>query len=203
MTTVLLTAFEPYGDWSENSSWQTLVELTRNLPERPKIVTRRYPVDFARIGERVHEDLIGEPDFAIHLGQAPGSSKIRIETLAINLGADGNPSHAKGRPLASHGPDAIFSNVDVERVLAGLVESQIPCELSYHAGTYLCNALLYYSLLIAQERKLKTRSVFLHLPFTTQQAVCDSKSVPSLPVELMAEAVRIAIQSLAPNEMLA
>ena len=32
MTTVLITAFEPYDDWPENSSWLALLDLTRDLP---------------------------------------------------------------------------------------------------------------------------------------------------------------------------
>jgi len=36
MTRVLITAFEPFDRWSENSSWLALVELTRSLPESPK-----------------------------------------------------------------------------------------------------------------------------------------------------------------------
>ena len=41
MPTLLLTAFEPYDGWPENSSWLTLVELTKNLPSAPRLTTRR------------------------------------------------------------------------------------------------------------------------------------------------------------------
>ena len=56
MASILITAFEPYGSWKENSSWLALVELTRDLPEDPKVVTRRYPVDFSTTRERLAED---------------------------------------------------------------------------------------------------------------------------------------------------
>jgi len=45
---VLLTAFEPYDRWKANASWLTLVQLTQNFPEQPKITTRLY-----RPGRRV------------------------------------------------------------------------------------------------------------------------------------------------------
>ena len=43
MKTVLITAFEPYDRWGTNASWDALVALTSQLPEQPRIVTRRYP----------------------------------------------------------------------------------------------------------------------------------------------------------------
>ena len=76
MTTVLITAFEPYDRWPENASWLALLELTRDLPPEPKVVTRRYPVDFASARTRLFEDLAANYDFALHLGQSPGSSRV-------------------------------------------------------------------------------------------------------------------------------
>jgi len=39
MPTVLITAFDAYDAWEQNSSWLTLIELTRNLPEQPSVTT--------------------------------------------------------------------------------------------------------------------------------------------------------------------
>ena len=88
MKTVLLTAFEPYDQWATNASWLALVELARDLPERPRIVTRRYPVDFALLRERLAADLQGNYDYALHLGQAPGTSRLRLEAVGLNFGAE-------------------------------------------------------------------------------------------------------------------
>ena len=55
---VLITAFEPYDRWSTNSSWEALVTLTKELPESPKVVTRRYPVDFAAAQGHLAEEHI-------------------------------------------------------------------------------------------------------------------------------------------------
>ena len=77
MLSVLITAFEPYDRWPENSSWLALVELTRDLPTNLKVVTRRYPVDFEAARSRLLDDLAANYDFALHLGQAPGISPLR------------------------------------------------------------------------------------------------------------------------------
>ena len=87
MTTVLLTAFEPYDRWPENASWLALVELTRDLPAEPHVVTRRYPVDFDAARARLFDDLAANYDFALHLGQSPGSSRVHLEAIGVNVAA--------------------------------------------------------------------------------------------------------------------
>ena len=86
MTSVLLTAFEPYDLWTANSSWLTLIQLTQQLPSEPAITTRLYPVNFATMKERLAKDLEANYDYALHLGQAPGSTRIQLESHAINIG---------------------------------------------------------------------------------------------------------------------
>ncbi|MDZ4818700.1 MAG: pyroglutamyl-peptidase I, partial [Planctomycetota bacterium] len=82
---VLLTAFEPYGPWSSNASWLALVEVTRQLPNNGFLTTRRYPVDFAELPQRLHADLQANYDYVIHLGQSPGAARIQLEAVALNI----------------------------------------------------------------------------------------------------------------------
>src|SRR3982751_5617144 len=99
MPHVLLTAFEPYDRWKANASWLTLVQLTQNFPEQPQITTRLYPVDFADVKFRLEEDLAKNFDYALHLGQAPGSSRIQLEAIGLNIGGSSSQSPDQYRPL--------------------------------------------------------------------------------------------------------
>ncbi len=83
---VLLYRFEPYDQWPTNASWLTLVELLRVRPANGSLVTRRYPVDFDRMRSASVQRLESGFDAVLHLGQAPGSTAIRLETLAVNAG---------------------------------------------------------------------------------------------------------------------
>ena len=65
---ILLTAFEPYDQWSSNSSWETIVELLRVRGTIPNVITRRYPVSLTRFQERLEVDLARGFDSIIHLG---------------------------------------------------------------------------------------------------------------------------------------
>jgi pyroglutamyl-peptidase len=195
MFRILITAFEPYGEWSENASWLALVELTRNLPEQPQVTTRRYPVDFDVVRRRLGEDLRENYDLALHLGQAPGRGAIELEAIAVNIrgGDHGEPS--TGRVLCEDGPVAFRSDLPLDRWAELLRDDGIPARVSHHAGTYLCNATLYWSLYLAEQLGLKTRATFVHLPLAVSQ-VAKTISQPgnshlaSMPPGVSAQGIR-------------
>jgi pyroglutamyl-peptidase len=197
MKTVLLTAFEPYDRWTTNASWLALVELARDLPKRPRIVTRRYPVDFAAMRERLEADLQANYDYALHLGQSAGSSRLRLEAIGINLGAQcGSAPHV----LADDGPVAYRSPLPLDAWSVRLNAAGIPTAVSYHAGTYLCNATLYLSCYLAERMSLTTQSAFIHLPLDVTQTVEPASDFPSLSTALASEGLRLILGELAGQE---
>ena len=196
MPTILLTAFEPYDRWPENSSWLALVELTRQLPAGAKVVTRRYPVDFEQTRSRLAEDLAADYDFALHLGQAPGLGRVHLEAIGINVGGHSSLLPDQFQPLVPGGPAAYRSTLPLASWAGQIRQQGIPCQVSYHAGTYLCNAVLYLTHHFAAEQRLKTRAAFIHLPLAPSQLLGDRQDCPSLPSPLAAEAVRLIVQEL-------
>ena len=67
MTRILLTAFDTYDRWTENSSWLALSDLTRWYDGELELVTRRYPVDLPRMNDMLRGSA---GDFLVHLGHA-------------------------------------------------------------------------------------------------------------------------------------
>lgn len=197
MPTVLVTAFEPYDRWTQNASWLALVELTRSLPSEPRLVTRRYPVDFQRARERLEKDLDGDFDFAIHLGQAPGSTRVRLEAVGLNVGGSSHGNPDALATLVPDGPLGYRSPLPLPSWAQQLRSAGIPAQVSFHAGTYLCNAILYLSLHLAQRRGLRTQSAFIHLPLDTSQVIDEQCETASLPAARSAEAIRIILADLA------
>jgi pyroglutamyl-peptidase len=196
MTRVLITAFEPYDRWKTNASWMALVHLTHNLPDEPQIVTRLYPVDFGAMKERLAEDLSQNFDYALHLGQAPGSSRIQLEAVGLNVGGSYSQSPDQYRPLAADGPVAYRTSLPVDDWAVKLRRAGIPAQVSYHAGTYLCNATLYWSHYLAERMSLKIQSAFVHVPLDVSQAVNEPHGTPSLASSLAADAVRLILAEL-------
>lgn len=187
MPRVLLTAFEPYEEWRENSSWLTLIELTRWFDGGDDLVTRRYPVDFQAVKHRLAIDMQQDFDLILHLGQAPGASVIRLESFAVNMGSN----HCE---LVDGGPAAYKSSLPLTAWGEKLHDRGVPAQVSYHAGTYLCNATLYMSQHYAAREGLQTQSTFLHLPVAPSQVAARQKPMPSMSVPLMAAGVAMLLE---------
>lgn len=192
MTKILLTAFAPYDQWPENSSWLTLVELTRWFDSGGQVVTRRYPVNLAETTHRLSEDLLAGYDFALHLGQSPGATAIKLESTGLN-------TTDTGAPLIESGPAAYRSNLPLDAWLQKLLAAGIPAEVSHHAGTYLCNAILFMSQHLIAQRGLPTRCCFVHLPLAPHQAaqaVAGRRPLASMSLQTMAASLAILLGEL-------
>lgn len=196
MATILITAFEPYDRWKSNSSWLTLVELTRDVPREFKLTTRLYPVDFTTARDKLERDLLADYDYVLHLGQAPGACRIRLEAIGLNVGGRSHLPPEEFRPLITDGPVAYRSALPLADWAHKLCSAGCPAQVSYHAGTYLCNALLYLTHYLADRRQLATQATFIHLPLAPSQVLGERDEVPSLPTSLGAAALRIILDDL-------
>lgn len=196
MPRVLLTAFEPYDRWKANASWLALLQLTHDLPKQPQLTTRLYPVDFSIMQQRLEADLATNYDYALHLGQAPGSSRIQLETIGLNIGGSSSQSPDQYRALADDGPVAFRTALPLADWALKLRRAGIPAQVSYHAGTYLCNAMLYWSHYLAERMALATQSAFIHVPLDISQVVNEPHGTASLPANMSSQAVRLILEEL-------
>ena len=199
MRRVLITAFKPYDCWQNNASWLALVELTKNKPPQPEVTTRLYDVDFEHVREQLAADLAGAYDFVLHVGQAPGSTRIQLEAFGINIGGHSRQLPDEFQPLVSDGPAAYYSGLPLPQFAQQLREAEIPAQVSYHAGTYLCNAAMYLTHHLIATRGLATKATFIHVPLDTSQVMDQDEILPTLPAAQSAKALQLILASL--NEM--
>jgi len=198
---LLLTAFEPYDQWKTNSSWLTLAELLKDLPAVGALVTRRYPVDLPSLQEKLEADLARDFDVVLHLGQSPGASSIKLEAIAVNAAGCLEDRGDELVEIVPGGPVAYRTTMPLRRWSELLRSNHIPAVISYHAGTFLCNAVMYLSHHELQRRtgkKPKRTSMvgFVHLPLATEQVVSHGQTLPSLPLSTLARAVRLLVEDL-------
>ena len=197
MTNILVTAFDVYGHWQANASWLTLIEFVKELPERPSVTTRLYPVDFAAVREKLAEDLAADYDVALHLGQAPGATHVQLEAIGVNVGGREDQRPDEFEPLVADGPVAYRSRLPLARLAEAVRDAGIPAGVSYHAGTFLCNAVLYLSHHLAESMKLKTQAAFIHVPLDPSQVAADPHPRPSMPASVSAAALHRIVADLA------
>ena len=135
------------------------------------------------------------PAAVLGLGQAGGRPVITLERIAINL-LDGPRSDNAGRreidqPVVRDGPDAYFARLPLREIEQALERRRIPAALSISAGAFMCNAVMYAAL-HELRRRPELPCGFIHLPYDTRQAM-RHLSAPSMPIEMMIDAVRTAI----------
>ena len=190
MTRVLITAFEPYDRWEQNASWLALMDLTRWYEGPIELTTRRYPVDLSQMSQQLRKDIQMDFDIALHLGQSPGSTLVKLESVGLNVRTDGSP-------LIENAAEAYRCPLKLAEAAQSLVAAGIPCELSHHAGTYLCNAALYLSQHYAKSFGMKTVSAFIHLPLTPAQAAADAGTrLPSMSTAMASAALALLIDQV-------
>jgi pyroglutamyl-peptidase len=193
VSTVLLTAFEPYDRWSTNASEFVLLKLASD--PLPNVTTSLLPVDYQLVKARLAKELSANYDYVLHLGQAPGSAKIQLEAIGLNIAR--HPGDVGERPLCDDGPLAYRSTLPLDQWVKVIREQGIPADISFHAGTYLCNAALYLTHYYIERMKLKTEAAFIHLPLDTSQVVGEKQNTASLPAALSVAAIRIVLATLA------
>ena len=159
MRKLLITAFEPFGGGAYNPSSALLCLL----PEDAEIIKRVLPTSY-RGGERALKDALEKerPDAAILTGVAGGRREISLEFCALNIKdapiPDNDNERACGQSVSPGAPNALFTNLDLGRAAELVRGAGVPCAVSYHAGTYVCNSTYYHLLLSG------TPGFFVHIP---------------------------------------
>ena len=140
------------------------------------------------------------PVLVLALGQAAGRCDLAFERVAINLVdagiADNDGCQPTDVPVLRGAPAAHFATLPVKAIVAALRERGVPASLSLSAGSYVCNAV-FFALMdrVARDAGLRgTRAGFVHLPLLPEQAAHHANSPACMPLSLMADGVRGAIE---------
>lgn len=199
---VLVTGFTPFVGEQINPSW----EAVKHLPERigeMTITNREIPTEFDASGAALHKLLTElRPDAVLCVGQYGGANCIRVERVAINLRdariADNAGKQPMDEPVVAGGPDAYFATIPTREIVDALREQNIPAQLSYSAGTFVCNNLLYCALHESAQKFPTTRCGFVHVPCLPEQT--KNGNAPSMGLEMMVKALHIAVEAIAEEE---
>lgn len=196
---VLVTGFSPFGGETMNPA----LEAVRKLPDTigsAEIVKAELPVVFDK-GALVLEELINahRPEIVISVGQAGGSPAISVERVAINLQDARIPDNEGNAPvdktIKSDGKAAYFSTLPTRAMVQVLREQGIPAVLSYSAGTYVCNDVMYHLLYWIEKRWRDMRGGFIHVPYCLDQAASKTSPPPSMALDSIARALEISIRT--------
>ena len=193
---VLITGFEPFGGETVNPAW----EAVKRLPEEiagARIVKREISVEYDAAPQQLRSAIEEiQPDVIICVGQAGGRAGVTPEYVALNVADAASADNAgitrSGERLIDGAPDAYFATLPVREMVAALRAADIPAAISYTAGTYVCNCVMYHALHAAGSGTL---AGFIHVPFSAAQAARRSSLVSSLPLDMLVQALEICART--------
>lgn len=172
---VLLTAFEPFvgsggvridPNPSQAAVMEALHELAETLPDL-EVHVAVLPVSYRRTRDAFAALLADvRPSVHVGVGAAVKRTRVELEMVGLNLehasGPDADGDAPTMRPIEPGAPLAIPSPPRLASLASELAAAGHPIGASAHAGTFLCNQLLYLGLLSADRGG--PVSAFVHVP---------------------------------------
>jgi pyroglutamyl-peptidase len=197
MKKLLITGFEPFGGEKVNPSWlavQRLPDIIGNF----KLTKLLIPVVFGESAEIVfHKADEVAPDVILCIGQAGGRDAITPEMVGINLRyasiPDNNGNEPRDEKICDVGENAYFSTLAVRKIANEISGIKIPSKVSYSAGAYVCNDVLYS--LLHKFHGTAVKAGFIHVPYIKEQ-----EKEPSMELDDIVTALKVAIEVISDEE---
>lgn len=180
---ILVTAFEPFGGDTINSSHVALEHLPEAI-HGVAICKATIPVVFGACGVVLAEAIEKiQPDGILCLGMAAGRGKITPEVFAVNARYAASADNAGVcytalSPCDPHGSAAYQTGLPVEKLVTAMGKMDIPAGLSFSAGTYVCNDL-FYSLM----QQARVPAGFIHVPQAVENAPEGRAALPQAQID--------------------
>jgi pyroglutamyl-peptidase len=188
----VLTGFNSFSGVEVNPS-QLVVEHFARRGD-PAITAEVLPTEYAAAGRRIRS-LVRErrPAVVLSLGVAQSRSAVCLERVALNLNDSETPDNAgvvtTGRPIVAGAPLAYLSTLPLDAMLAALRSANVPSAITNHAGTFVCNHVLFSALHEVEQSGLPARCGFVHLP------ALEAEKPGGLPLETMIDAVERCLRA--------
>lgn len=193
MKKMLITGFEPFGGEQINPSWDAVCALPDRISDF-ELIKMLIPVVFGVSAQKVIDKAQElNPDVILCIGQAGGRNAITPELVGINLRHASIPDNEGNQPIDEEiicgGDKAYFSTLPVRKMVKAITDYGIKSQLSYSAGAYVCNDVIYT--LLAHYSGKPTRVGFIHVPYSKEQ-----NKEPSIELDEIIKGITAAIEAI-------
>lgn len=195
MKQLLITGFDPFGGEDLNPSWEAVRLLNETIGEY-RLTKLQLPTVFGKAAELLLEtaDRL-QPDVILCVGQAGGRAGITPEVIGINLREaripDNEGRQPQNEPVIPGGPAAYFATLPVRDLVSAMQAGGLPASLSYSAGAFVCNDVLYS--VLHRYDGTAVRAGFVHVPYLPEQAGGDK---PSMSLADIVRGLTLAVSAL-------
>jgi pyroglutamyl-peptidase len=198
-----VTGFEPFAGSDDNPSARVLEAIACGGP-LDTLRTALLPVSTNRMPGILNDLLAAHrPDVVVGLGEARGSTAVRIECIATNRLDCGTPDNdgvvIAGASCVPKGQACLDASLPVDRLIDAIRAAGVACERSTSAGAFLCNQMMYLALHWAARQPRRPVAGFIHLPSLPTQSTSQAAAAghSTMPLEDLVRATRAALDALA------
>lgn len=200
---ILVTGFDPFGGEKINPAIETVKRLPDEIEGNKIIKLEINTVAFKSLNQIREVILREKPDVVLSVGQAGGRSDITVEKVGINLDdyriADNEGNQYIDKPVFADGPAAYFATIPVKAIVENIKKNNIPASVSYTAGTFICNHVLYGVCHMVTTEFNGIKSGFIHIPFLPEQVV-EKRNMPSMDIETLVKGLTYALEAIIKND---
>lgn len=176
MKKVILTGFEPFGDYQFNPTQESAL-FFNSLGEISgiKVIGLVLPCTYFGAFQVLRKVINQEkPDAVISTGLSSSVKRIRIETTFHNL-MNGKYPDADGMMPSNlpiwnkpHAKDLLIATANNIYLAGILQQNEIPVELSIDADAFICNSLGYSTSkkILKDPSWSSVKNMFIHIPWT-------------------------------------
>ena len=199
---ILVTGFDPFGGEPINPAIESVKKLPDNIAGA-EIIKLEIPTVRGKSLEKI-EKAIQEhnPDIILSVGQAGGRFDITVERVGINMDdfriPDNEGNQVIDESVFSDGDNAYFVKLPVKAMVQNIQKNKSPASVSYTAGTFVCNHVLYGVLYLVEKKYKSKKSGFIHIPFLPEQVV-DKRNMPSMELNTIVTGLTAAIEAIVEN----
>ena len=195
MKKLLITGFDPFGGATVNPSWEAVKRLPDKIGDW-QLTKIEIPTVFGLAAQTVLTAAQDQqPDAIICVGQAGGRDSVTPEVYGVNLRhariADNAGNRPLAQPIVQGAPGTYAATLPVHDMVRAVREIGLPSALSYSAGRFVCNDVLYT--LLHRYRATLTKVGFVHVPYLPEQA---KNGEPSMTLAEIAKALEAAMKAI-------
>jgi len=187
---LIVTGFDPFAGGKFNPSGElaqlfpdliTIKDKGECAVERlllPTCCDSSWKVLHKKLKKFADEDLV-----LVMTGLAEGRLRLSLERVALNLQdyrvADNNGHKHEARKIDSKNENALFTTLPVDKIKKALIKKGVPCDVSNHAGAFVCNDLYFRALSYQNKHEHLKAALFIHVPLPKDFASTLEKTKPA------------------------
>lgn len=195
---ILLTGFDPFGGEPVNPAEEAVKRVSDNI-RGAEVIKLTIPTVQTKSVKAIEEAIeTHNPDIVISIGQAGGRFDITPERVAINMNdfriKDNEGNQPTDEVIQEDGQPAYFTNLPVKAMVKHMNDNNIPATLSYTAGTFVCNHVMYGILYMIDKKYPNIKGGFIHIPYMTSQVI-DKKNTPFMSLDDIVKGLELAIEA--------